>query len=589
VRRGSSSGCAPTEWFDPTEYLFRNPDVESDGLDAFFHYVLFGRSEGRSIGEGQAHLPTSAVITQVEEAEPTPARGDNSRHGLLESTVRHLFHEEYYRRRYGSDSDDSFSAYMNEPDLWMRKPNWWFDGEDYLSRYPDVAVASVNPLLHFVVAGRREGRKPRARGAADFLRALKQPNVQDLVNSWPVHCTEHVTSQSDVFDVLRLRMGPHERLLVSMGNDNYSAGTGGIQYVVSEEAAQCALAGWTHWYLYPAMPSPLATSRGSQVHSLIDGEPGPSFDIADLGGILMSLEGCSVSTHARVHGLLGWDPSEVSRQLARSKPVDFYVHDMVSVCPNYTLTLNEMLPCGAPPARSQACQVCSYGEARRKVAPAINEFLTNCKPLAVFPSAAARDEWLKTFPDYGHHVTRTLGHIEWTGSRISDTARPRIAYVGMPSQLKGFGLFCELADWNLQEDRYELVWLGRDTHEIPGVLTVEVDQVGSERSLMTSTLAGLGIHAVLISPIGFETFSFVAHEALASGALILTHRMTGNVAALAGQSGAGVVAATPDALIEILRSPTFPRYLTRQGSVRPTGRFMFSGLLPVTEVGSFTQ
>ena len=38
-----------------------------------------------------------------------------------------------------------------------------FDADYYLSRYPDVLHAGLNPLMHYVEHGRREGRQPRAR------------------------------------------------------------------------------------------------------------------------------------------------------------------------------------------------------------------------------------------------------------------------------------------------------------------------------------------------------------------------------------------------------------------------------------------
>ncbi|MBO0346842.1 calcium-binding protein [Roseibium sp. CAU 1637] len=41
-----------------------------------------------------------------------------------------------------------------------RDPNAWFDSSYYLEQNPDVADADIDPLLHFVVHGAREGRTP---------------------------------------------------------------------------------------------------------------------------------------------------------------------------------------------------------------------------------------------------------------------------------------------------------------------------------------------------------------------------------------------------------------------------------------------
>ena len=42
-----------------------------------------------------------------------------------------------------------------------------FDTVFYLRSNPDVAAASLNPLVHFVLHGRREGRLPHARSTVN--------------------------------------------------------------------------------------------------------------------------------------------------------------------------------------------------------------------------------------------------------------------------------------------------------------------------------------------------------------------------------------------------------------------------------------
>jgi len=38
-------------------------------------------------------------------------------------------------------------------------PHWRFSGSAYLERHPDVAATELNPLLHYVIFGKVEGRK----------------------------------------------------------------------------------------------------------------------------------------------------------------------------------------------------------------------------------------------------------------------------------------------------------------------------------------------------------------------------------------------------------------------------------------------
>ena len=52
----------------------------------------------------------------------------------------------------------------SDPDL-LRKltaveNSEWFDGDWYLSRYPDVAEAGLRPAVHYLLSGAIEGRDP---------------------------------------------------------------------------------------------------------------------------------------------------------------------------------------------------------------------------------------------------------------------------------------------------------------------------------------------------------------------------------------------------------------------------------------------
>ncbi|MGH9693935.1 MAG: hypothetical protein ACRD5Z_07330 [Bryobacteraceae bacterium] len=49
-----------------------------------------------------------------------------------------------------------------------RKPHPLFDPAFYLERYPDVRKAGVNPLLHFIRYGAPEGRKPHPLFQPDY-------------------------------------------------------------------------------------------------------------------------------------------------------------------------------------------------------------------------------------------------------------------------------------------------------------------------------------------------------------------------------------------------------------------------------------
>src|SRR5262249_16871302 len=56
-----------------------------------------------------------------------------------------------------------------------------FDAEYYLSRYPDVSHAGLNPLMHYVEHGRREGRQPVGSGLEPAALNISSPTSAEAL------------------------------------------------------------------------------------------------------------------------------------------------------------------------------------------------------------------------------------------------------------------------------------------------------------------------------------------------------------------------------------------------------------------------
>ena len=69
-----------------------------------------------------------------------------------------LFDAEFYKNTYEDVSGDALNHYLNKGYLEGKFPSLDFDPDFYLKTYPDVAQAKINPLLHFIVHGRNEGK-----------------------------------------------------------------------------------------------------------------------------------------------------------------------------------------------------------------------------------------------------------------------------------------------------------------------------------------------------------------------------------------------------------------------------------------------
>ncbi|MFV0490831.1 MAG: hypothetical protein ACK5M4_03340 [Pseudorhodobacter sp.] len=76
-----------------------------------------------------------------------------------------LFVPDWYRSQNPdlAPEEDPARHYLRIGGAEGRAPGPWFDGAHYLRLYPDVAASGINPLIHFLTDGWREGRSAHPR------------------------------------------------------------------------------------------------------------------------------------------------------------------------------------------------------------------------------------------------------------------------------------------------------------------------------------------------------------------------------------------------------------------------------------------
>ncbi|MEO6216843.1 MAG: glycosyltransferase [Sphingomonas sp.] len=131
IEVGERQGLAPSSHFDPEYYLRTNPDLRDVGSLAR-HFIASGRDEGRFgsltsqlIAEG---LDEDAV---TEGLIPPPEVGKSS-----------------------TKYPDAFAIALRSIDQDLQ----FFSRQFYVSRYPDMASQTLDPVVHFLRYGRFEGR-----------------------------------------------------------------------------------------------------------------------------------------------------------------------------------------------------------------------------------------------------------------------------------------------------------------------------------------------------------------------------------------------------------------------------------------------
>lgn len=134
--------------FSTTYYLDRYPDVRSSGLNPLFHYITIGAGEERT---------TKPDIYWNFSRDPDSL----SLRNLVATSG--LFDEDWYTKKYLKDfvtPPDPIAHYLLEGYKTNYQPGPNFDAHFYLEQYRDIADARINPLVHYITAGKFEGRLP---------------------------------------------------------------------------------------------------------------------------------------------------------------------------------------------------------------------------------------------------------------------------------------------------------------------------------------------------------------------------------------------------------------------------------------------
>jgi glycosyltransferase involved in cell wall biosynthesis len=142
----------PSPDFSTGFYLDRSADVRRVGTNPYYHYLRWGRTEGR--------LPnaSAAEVAKLRLASPPDP---------VEAVVRSAFDHVYYigqRPEIAENFVDPVKHYLAFGWKLGLDPAPYFSTSYYLSRSPDVQENEVNPFYHYLRWGKAEGRRPKPEG-----------------------------------------------------------------------------------------------------------------------------------------------------------------------------------------------------------------------------------------------------------------------------------------------------------------------------------------------------------------------------------------------------------------------------------------
>ncbi|QSR89625.1 glycosyltransferase [Methylacidiphilum caldifontis] len=180
IQYGWKEGRNPNGYFDSAYYLEQNADVKAAGVNPLLHFIEQGWKEGRNphpdfdVG---IYLETHPEVKQLGinplkhflesmESLESPQKGkENSlQWGQYFKILRSSLFDQAYYLKHNPDvreaGVDPLLHYIQYGWKEGRNPNGYFDSAYYLEQNADVKAAGVNPLLHFIEQGWKEGRNP---------------------------------------------------------------------------------------------------------------------------------------------------------------------------------------------------------------------------------------------------------------------------------------------------------------------------------------------------------------------------------------------------------------------------------------------
>ncbi|WP_170296048.1 glycoside hydrolase family 99-like domain-containing protein [Azospirillum brasilense] len=184
---GWREGRSPNPGFDPVWYLGEYGDVAAAGIEPLGHYIRYGSVEGRRpnksfdptlyraqfpaiIGSGvdplaHALLTTASLTLHGANAKLTNLSVLTSGHTDSKKIVlaSGLFNTSWYLSQ-NPDVQmagvDPLEHYVNNGWREGRTPNPAFDPLWYREQNPDVAAADIDPLTHYILCGSIKGLRP---------------------------------------------------------------------------------------------------------------------------------------------------------------------------------------------------------------------------------------------------------------------------------------------------------------------------------------------------------------------------------------------------------------------------------------------
>lgn len=540
---GWQAGFDPNPEFSTKFYLERYGDVRKSGVNPFWHYVVAGRDEGRLV------LPPKTTNQDNEGTAPRDLDFEIR-------TVGPHFDSGFYLSQYPDIAVtglDPVMHYLRAGWKEGRDPTPDFSTAFYLENSQDIKAAGVNPFFHYIVAGREEGRACRHPGGYKVDQLIKTEPLERNVKRWLRKSgPDHLTDAKDLEEIIVGALSKDRpQLVLSVGHDHYKKISGGVQLCTHREELLAKDYGAVYLQVHPWQSLPrlshIEEDADTILALILDGQDAGYCKASDLIQAIGNVQSDLMPVRIVIHHMLGLQPEQLAElvQASGSDACWLWLHDFFTICPSYTLQRNGVNYCGAPPLSSNACTLCRFGRERESHQLRMRAFFEAVNVNIISPSSVTLKLWNASS---GHKAasTQIIPHVDlaWhkrTNRAIEESDKISIAFVGTAAPHKGWDQFVRLVRLFSGDERYRFVYFGskkppvRDVEHVPVHVTAEVPDA------MIKAVAEHQIDLVLHWASWPETFSLSTFEALAASSYVITNAISGNVAATVRKRRRGAV------------------------------------------------
>lgn len=354
----------------------------------------------------------------------------------------------------------------------------------------------------------------------------------------------------------------NQNYIISLSFSNYLNDKSGMPKVIMAHQKVFNRHGVSYVYLYSVKKTAWRDDIMffCEFGLIIDGERVGIFSLSDILRLIAQWNQYGHSLkEIHIHHLLYVRLNEVERLLSFCKysRIKVFLHDYYLCCTSYNLQKGETF-CGATYLGSKPCLDCDHFRSSRRIEDKINTLFDSIADRVTFvaPSADTLKRFISFHPNLKdkviivpHQITK--GIYRGNTNVLDGNGKIRVAYLGMPTNKKGWNTWLELVKRYSECDSYRFFVFNSSDNQYSKCTKIWTAFSSSRPNAMVDALRENQIAITVLWQRCPETYSYTCMEAYSSNTFIVTNRETGNVADFVSSNSCGAVLNNQDELFAL--------------------------------------